>query len=76
MKCPWCGSGSVKIIDSRMTTDDSRRRRYQCYDCKQRFTTYEYHQTRAEEFSEIAVRDDERLKTLEKIMKLAKGGMQ
>lgn len=75
MNCPWCGSEQIVVLDSRSVKNDRRRRRYECYDCKQRFTTYEYHQHVAEEFDEMAVRDDERRKTLEKIMKLAKGGM-
>lgn len=74
MVCPWCGSRQVKIIDSRMT-GKRRRRRYECYDCRQRYTTYEYTEEEAQEFDEMAVRDDERRKTLEKIMKLAKSGM-
>lgn len=40
MMCPSCGSESLKVIDSRKTTDSIRRRR-RCKDCGERFTTYE-----------------------------------
>ena len=42
MKCPFCGSGSghIRVIDTREVTDGIRRRR-ECDQCKQRFTTYE-----------------------------------
>ena len=42
MKCPFCGAGSnhIRVIDTREVTDGIRRRR-QCDQCRQRFTTYE-----------------------------------
>ena len=42
MKCPFCGAGSnhIRVIDTREVTDGIRRRR-QCDQCSQRFTTYE-----------------------------------
>jgi transcriptional repressor NrdR len=42
MKCPFCGasSGHIRVIDTREVTDGIRRRR-ECEQCKQRFTTYE-----------------------------------
>lgn len=40
MKCPYCGSENIKVIDKR-TSSDSFRRRRECQDCKERFTTYE-----------------------------------
>ncbi len=42
MKCPFCGalSKQIKVIDTREVADGIRRRR-QCEDCDQRFTTYE-----------------------------------
>lgn len=42
MKCPFCGaSGShIRVIDTRDVTDGIRRRR-ECDQCNQRFTTYE-----------------------------------
>ena len=42
MNCPYCGFADSKVIDSRDT--DSReavRRRRECVNCGQRFTTYE-----------------------------------
>lgn len=42
MKCPYCNSSSshIRVIDTREVTDGIRRRR-ECAQCKQRFTTYE-----------------------------------
>ncbi len=43
MKCPYCGYGESKVIDSRPTEDDEKiRRRRECLSCGQRFTTYEF----------------------------------
>jgi len=42
MKCPACGQPETKVIDSRATDDDeSIRRRRECLECSERFTTYE-----------------------------------
>ncbi|MBQ1203077.1 MAG: transcriptional repressor NrdR [Clostridia bacterium] len=42
MKCPFCGYGDSRVIDSRPTDEDSRiRRRRECIQCNKRFTTYE-----------------------------------
>lgn len=42
MKCPYCGSESSRVIDSRPAEDNNAiRRRRQCDDCGKRFTTYE-----------------------------------
>ena len=40
MQCPYCGSAQHRVVDSREATDAIRRRR-QCEECGQRFTTYE-----------------------------------
>lgn len=42
MKCPFCGASSqhIRVIDTREVTDGIRRRR-ECEQCHQRFTTYE-----------------------------------
>ena len=42
MKCPYCGASSqhIRVIDTREVTDGIRRRR-ECDQCEQRFTTYE-----------------------------------
>jgi transcriptional repressor NrdR len=43
MKCPICGYGEDKVIDSRSTKEGTvTRRRRECLQCGQRFTTYEY----------------------------------
>lgn len=43
MKCPFCGSLENKVINSRLTADEtSIRRRRECLSCSGRFTTYEY----------------------------------
>ena len=42
MKCPFCGSTEIKVVDSRDTESrDAIRRRRECLKCTQRFTTYE-----------------------------------
>lgn len=42
MKCPFCGYGESRVIDSRPTDEDNRiRRRRECMKCLKRFTTYE-----------------------------------
>jgi transcriptional repressor NrdR len=40
MQCPYCGSTQNRVVDSREAADAIRRRR-QCENCDQRFTTYE-----------------------------------
>lgn len=43
MKCPYCGSDTIKVIDKRDVDDGkSTRRRRECLMCKKRFTTYEH----------------------------------
>ena len=42
MKCPFCGYGESKFIDSRPAEEGtSIRRRRECLSCGKRFTTYE-----------------------------------
>lgn len=42
MKCPYCGYGESKVIDSRPADEGSSiRRRRGCLSCGKRFTTYE-----------------------------------
>ena len=42
MKCPKCGNMENKVIDSRMNREgDLIRRRRECLQCNDRFTTYE-----------------------------------
>jgi transcriptional repressor NrdR len=42
MHCPFCATDDTKVIDSRLVADgDQVRRRRECLNCKERFTTYE-----------------------------------
>ena len=55
MKCPFCGHVDNKVVDSRVSKDAAViRRRRQCLDCGQRFTTYE----RVEEMETFVVKKD------------------
>ena len=57
MKCPFCGNGENKVIDSRLSRDGQViRRRRECNDCGKRFTTYE----RIEEVLPMVVKSDGR----------------
>lgn len=73
MRCPYCGSMQTRIIESRMA-GDRRRRRYECYDCKERFSTYEFNKETADRLDEIIKRNEERKLTLDKIIELARAG--
>jgi transcriptional repressor NrdR len=43
MYCPFCGKQDTKVIDSRLTSDGAQvRRRRECIDCGERFTTFEF----------------------------------
>jgi transcriptional repressor NrdR len=43
MKCPACGHGEDRVIDSRPAREGSAiRRRRECLACQTRYTTYEY----------------------------------
>ena len=42
MHCPFCGADDTRVIDSRLVSQgDQVRRRRECSDCAERFTTYE-----------------------------------
>lgn len=42
MRCPYCGHTNSRVIDSRASRDDRAvRRRRECQNCGDRFTTYE-----------------------------------
>ena len=42
MFCPFCGADDTKVIDSRLVADGGQvRRRRECANCRERFTTYE-----------------------------------
>lgn len=40
MKCPFCGHSDSRVVDTREVGDNIRRRR-ECEECHQRYTTYE-----------------------------------
>jgi transcriptional repressor NrdR len=57
MKCPYCGFGQDRVVDSRESKDaDSIRRRRECEKCGRRFTTYE----RIDEIPYMVVKKDGR----------------
>ncbi len=42
MRCPFCNATETKVIDSRLANEGSQvRRRRECLECAERFTTYE-----------------------------------
>ncbi|MDH3804991.1 MAG: transcriptional regulator NrdR, partial [Gammaproteobacteria bacterium] len=42
MHCPFCSHEETKVIDSRLAGEGRQiRRRRQCLDCNERFTTFE-----------------------------------
>ena len=42
MECPECGSDNLRVVDTRSTRNDVKRRR-ECNDCLWKFTTYEFY---------------------------------
>ncbi len=44
MYCPFCDYKESKVLESRLTSDKSIRRRRKCESCQKRFTTYERNQ--------------------------------
>ena len=57
MKCPFCGFGQDRVVDSRESKEaDSIRRRRECESCNRRFTTYE----RIDEIPYMVVKKDGR----------------
>lgn len=42
MHCPFCNTADSKVVDSRLVSENNQiRRRRECINCKERFTTYE-----------------------------------
>jgi transcriptional repressor NrdR len=42
MHCPFCNADDTKVIDSRLVADGHQvRRRRECLECRERFTTFE-----------------------------------
>lgn len=57
MKCPFCGHEETKVVDSRVSESQvAIRRRRECLECEQRFTTYE----RVEEMPLMVIKKDGR----------------
>ncbi|MGE4650865.1 MAG: transcriptional regulator NrdR [Myxococcota bacterium] len=56
MRCPHCSNSSSQVIDSRLGTDGTIRRRRKCKECAKRFTTRE----RVERQTPQIVKRDER----------------
>ena len=76
MKCPYCSYAESKVVDSRPTDEGERiRRRRECMNCKERFTTYEI----IESFPIIVVKKDksrqsfDRNKLLNGILRASEG---
>jgi transcriptional repressor NrdR len=69
MRCPLCGHGETKVVDSRVSeSQDAIRRRRECLQCAQRFTTYE----RREEMPLMVIKKDGRHEPFDR-MKLLQG---
>lgn len=56
MKCPYCSSEELKVVDKREADDNTTRRRRECLSCEKRFTTYE----RIESVELVVVKKDGR----------------
>ena len=57
MKCPYCGSGHDRVVDSRESNQgETIRRRRECLGCRRRFTSYE----RVEDLPVMVVKKDGR----------------
>jgi len=56
MRCPYCTSEELKVLDKRSSDEKSIRRRRECLKCEKRFTTYE----RIESVDLIVVKKDGR----------------
>lgn len=63
MKCPYCGHMEDKVVDSRPSQDGRAiRRRRECLQCSERFTTYEY----IEQFALVVIKSDNRREPFDK----------
>ncbi len=63
MKCPYCGFAESKVVDSRPTEEGEKiRRRRECLNCSERFTTYEI----IESFPIIVVKKDKTRQAFDK----------
>ena len=69
MKCPFCGHDETKVVDSRVSeSQEAIRRRRECLQCEQRFTTYE----RVEEMPLMVIKKDGHREPFDR-MKLLRG---
>jgi transcriptional repressor NrdR len=69
VRCPFCSFDSTRVVDSRLTEPgDAIRRRRECTDCGNRFTTYE----RAAELPVTVVKRDGRTERFDR-QKLLRG---
>lgn len=63
MKCPYCGFAESKVVDSRPTEEGEKiRRRRECLQCSERFTTYEI----IESFPIVVVKNDKTRQTFDR----------
>ena len=63
MKCPYCIYAESKVVDSRPTEEGEKiRRRRECLNCGERFTTYEI----IESFPIIVVKNDKTRQSFDK----------
>lgn len=47
MKCPYCGSSELRVLDTRPTSSNTMvHRRRECCACRRRWSTYEVRDTR------------------------------
>jgi len=53
--CPYCNAAETKVLDTRASEESVRRRR-ECFDCGKRFTTYE----RVERVDLVVIKKDGR----------------
>lgn len=71
MKCPECGRDQAYCIDSR-PIQAGRRRRYRCYCCDYRFTTYEYEDGMLDKIIRAEVETETKRKVIQNIMEFLK----
>ncbi len=63
MKCPYCGYIESKVVDSRPTDEGEKiRRRRECLQCNERFTTYEI----IESFPIVVIKKDKTRQTFDR----------
>lgn len=60
MRCPYCGRGESKVLDTRLADDGYLvRRRRECLECQNRFTTHE----KTEDLPLLVIKKDGRRET-------------